>query len=263
MNEEFKYVKLEIRERAAWIILNRPEVHNALSAALLNELGVAVANAASNKEIRVIVLTAEGEQAFSSGADLKDGFNETEKTLGDRLRANYEPVIEGIRSCPKPVICRMNGLAAGAGMSLALACDLVIAADHAYMTELFVGIGLMPDAGSMFFLPRLVGMQKAFELISTGRKVQMPEAEKLGLVNKIVPFNELDDAVGQLVSYYAQAPTMAIGLMKKALNVSYESSLREMLDLEAEGQTACGFSNDFGEGVMAFLQKRKPDFKGR
>jgi 2-(1,2-epoxy-1,2-dihydrophenyl)acetyl-CoA isomerase len=157
----------------------------------------------------------------------------------------------------------MNGIAAGAGMSLALACDMIIANKDAYMSELFVGIGLMPDAGSMYFLPRIVGMQKAFELCSTGRKVYMEEALNIGLVTKIVPYEALDEAINELTEYYKTAATKSIGLMKKVLNQSYNSTVDDVLEQEAENQDILGKTHDFAEGVMAFLQKRKTNFKGK
>jgi 2-(1,2-epoxy-1,2-dihydrophenyl)acetyl-CoA isomerase len=184
-------------------------------------------------------------------------------SLGDSLRANYNPMIRAIRNAEKPVVCRMNGVAAGAGMSLALACDIIIANKDAYMSELFVGIGLMPDAGSMFFLPRIIGTQKAFELCSTGRKVFMEEALSIGLVTKVVPYEELENAVNELTDYYKTAPTKSIGVMKKVLNQSFNSSLEEILEQEAQQQDMLGKTHDFAEGVMAFLQKRKASFKGK
>ncbi|WP_304233035.1 enoyl-CoA hydratase/isomerase family protein [Jiulongibacter sediminis] len=260
---DYQNIILEIDGPKAKICLNRPEVFHALNASILEELASAFQELGENETIRVITLTATGAEAFCSGADLKEGMANAGRPLGEILAENYEPLIIGIRECPKPVICQMNGIAAGAGMSLALACDLIIANDKAYMTELFVGIGLMPDAGSMYFLPRLVGVQKAFELCSTGRKIYMEEALQLGLVSKVAPENELEATVNQLTDYYASAPTVAIAQMKKVLNLTYESSLQQMLASEAKGQTRCGFTEDFGEGVMAFLQKRKPEFKGK
>jgi 2-(1,2-epoxy-1,2-dihydrophenyl)acetyl-CoA isomerase len=157
----------------------------------------------------------------------------------------------------------LNGMAAGAGMSLALACDMIIANKNTYLSELFVGIGLLPDAGSMYFLPRMIGTLKTFELCSTGRKVFMDEALQLGLVNKTVDSAFLEEEVEKMADFYAKAATKSIGLMKNILNKSFENNLEGVLNLEAEGQTQCGFSNDFIEGVMAFLQKREPDFQGK
>ncbi|MFT7436498.1 MAG: 2-(1,2-epoxy-1,2-dihydrophenyl)acetyl-CoA isomerase [Psychromonas sp.] len=259
---DYQFINFELGTAICRITLNRPKVFNALHGGILKEIAHAVETASKNEAVRAVLLTGTGKKAFCSGADLKDGGAMTGKPLGEILKESYEPVIYGIRNCPKPVVCKLNGVAAGAGMSLALACDIVIADEKTYMTELFVGIGLLPDAGSMFFLPRIVGVQKAFEIFSTGRKIYMEEALSLGLITKAVPASELDDAVNELLDHYATAPTFAIGEMKKILNKTYESSLENILKMEADGQTKCGFSNDFGEGVMGFLQKRVPVFKG-
>ena len=244
------------------ISLNRPAVHNALSLDLIGEITAAIQEAEKDPTVRVIVLTGEGEKAFCSGADLKTAM-ESEKSAGEMLRDGYNPMIEALRNIPKPVICRLNGLAVGAGCSLALACDIIISIEDAYLSQMFVHIGLMPDAGASFFLPRLVGMARAFELASTGRKVYAPEAVQIGLINRSVTREKLEEAVEEAVSYYRNAPTQAIGAMKKVLNRSFESNLSEILNLEMENQDMLYKTRDAIEGISSFLQKKKPDYQGR
>lgn len=251
----------ELQAGICTITLNRPSVYNALSPQLIQEITKAFTQAGEDPSVRVVVLTGTGDNAFSSGADLKNGLNGM-SSLGESLRKNYNPMILSIRNLAKPVICKLNGVAAGAGCSLALACDVIIASETARMSQIFVNIGLIIDAGSSYFLPRLIGSQKAFELASTGRILEAQECLGLGLVNKVVPQNELDKVVAETALMYAQGATQAIGLIKKVLNQSYHSTLEQMLEIEAENQDQAGKTPDFIEGVTAFLQKRKANFKG-
>ena len=168
-----------------------------------------------------------------------------------------------MRNLPKPIVCRLNGVAAGAGCSIALACDIIVAAEEATLIEVFINIGLVPDSGSSYFLPRAIGMLKAFELCSMGTRVKAKEAVDMGLVNKVVPIDQLDAAVKEYVDYYAKAPTKSIGLIKKMLNKSATATLDDMLEYEAYAQEIAGSSEDYKEGVSAFLEKRKPGFKGK
>ena len=257
----FNHINYEIKDGICTITLNRPEVYNALNPALIQEITQAFTEAGKDKVVRVVVLTGTGDKAFCSGADLKSGMNNT-TSLGDSLRSGYNPMILSIRNLAKPVICKLNGIAAGAGCSLALACDVIIASEAARMSQIFVSIGLIIDAGSSYFLPRLIGSQKAFELASTGRIVEAKECLELGLVNKVVPINELDMVVNQTAKMYAKSATQAIGLIKKVLNQSSESTLEQMLELEAINQDIAGKSDDFIEGISAFLGKKSPNFKG-
>ena len=250
------------------ITLNRPQVYNALSPGLIHNITAAVEAAGADEQVRVVVLTGAGDKAFSSGADLKEGAGQAAisggpLTLGDSLRNTYNPMIRAMRNLPKPIIGRVNGVAAGAGCSLALACDVILCADEAYFSQIFVNIGLMPDAGSTFFLPRLIGSQRAFDLCSTGRRVYGPEAAQLGLASRSVPMAELDAAVDAVVGYYATAPTRAIGAMKVVLNQSLYSDLDTMLEQEADNQDRLGQTADVAEGIGAFLMKKKANFSGK
>ncbi len=258
----------ETRDGVCRITLNRPHVYNALSPGLIRDITSAVEVAGADDTVRVVVLTGAGDKAFCSGADLKEGFANAAASggqlkLGESLRNGYHPMIRAIRNLAKPVVGCINGVAAGAGCSLALACDVIMCADEAYFSQIFVNIGLLPDAGSTFFLPRLVGPQRAFELSSTGRRVYGPEAMQIGLVNRSVPAGDLDRAVDEVVAYYATAPTRAIGAMKQVLNQSLYSDLDHQLEQEAENQNVLGQSADATEGIGAFLTKRKANFSGR
>lgn len=258
----FEFLKYEVKDGVGTITLNRPEVYNALNDGITYELQDVFKQIKRDNEVRVVVLTGEGK-AFCSGQDLKASSGEEKRSFIQSLHKRYNPIIRAMRELPKPIICRLNGVAAGAGCSMALACDLIVAAEESMMTEVFINIGLVLDSGSSYFLPRLVGSVKAFELSTMGSRIKGPEAYELGLVNKVVPLNELDAAVKEYTDYYANAPTKAIGLMKKMLNKSGNASLDEMLDYEAYCQEIAGSSEDYKEGVNAFLEKRKAQFKGK
>jgi 2-(1,2-epoxy-1,2-dihydrophenyl)acetyl-CoA isomerase len=258
---DLQFLKYSVDQGIATITLNRPDVYNALNDGITFELQDALKAATKDKTVRVAVLTGEGK-AFCSGQDLKDAPGTGNKTFMDSLLKRYNPIIRLIREMPKPVLCRLNGVAAGAGCSIALACDLIVAAEEATLIEVFINIGLVPDSGSSWLLPRLVGTAKAFELCTRGTKLKAQEAHNLGIVSKVVPLAQLDEAINEYTSYYSQAPTKAIGLIKKMLNKASTSTLDEMLDYEAYCQEIAGGSADYKEGVEAFLQKRKPVFRG-
>ena len=258
----YEFLKYDNSNGIATITLNRPEVYNALNDGITYELQDVFKQVGKDDSVRVIVLTGEGK-AFCSGQDLKASSGQEKRSFIDSLHKRYNPIIRAMRNLPKPVICRLNGVAAGAGCSIALACDLIVAAEEAMMTEVFVNIGLVLDSGSSYFLPRLVGSAKAFELSTMGSRIKGKEAYELGLVNKVVPADQLDEAVKSYTDYYAQAPTKAIGLMKKMLNKSGNATLDEMLEYEAYCQEIAGNSEDYKEGVTAFLEKRKAEFKGK
>jgi 2-(1,2-epoxy-1,2-dihydrophenyl)acetyl-CoA isomerase len=258
----YQFLRYTVSEGVATITLNRPEVYNALNDEITFELQDAFKQVSKDAEVRVVVLTGEGK-AFCSGQDLKASSGETRRSFLDSLHKRYNPIIRAMRSLPKPIICRLNGVAAGAGCSIALACDMIIASEDASLIEVFINIGLVPDSGSSFFLPRLVGMAKAFELCAMGSKIKAADAASMGLINRAVPGEKLDEAVNEVVAHFAKAPTKAIGLIKKMLNKSAVSTLDEMLDYEAYCQEIAGNSADYREGVSAFVEKRKPAFSGK
>jgi 2-(1,2-epoxy-1,2-dihydrophenyl)acetyl-CoA isomerase len=257
----YQFLLFQQDKGIATISLNRPEVYNALNDEITFELQDVLKAVAKDDAVRVVVLTGEGK-AFCSGQDLKAGSGEKRSFL-DSLHKRYNPIIRAMRNLPKPIVCRLHGVAAGAGCSIALACDVIVAADEATLIEVFINIGLVPDSGSSYFLPRSIGMAKAFELCTMGNRVKAKEALELGLVNKVVSAEQLDHAVKEYVDYYAGAPTKAIGLIKKMLNKSMTSSLEDMLEYEAYAQEIAGSSHDYKEGVKAFLEKRKPVFLGK
>lgn len=258
----FQFLTFAVADGVATITLNRPEVYNALNDAITYELQDALKAAAKDEAVRMVVLTGAGK-AFCAGQDLKAVAGQEKRSFMESLHKRYNPIIRAMKSLPKPIVARVNGVAAGAGCSLALACDIIVASEEATLIEVFINIGLVPDSGSSYFLPRLVGMAKAFELCSMGSRVKAAEALQLGLINKVVPADQLDAAVKEYTDYFATAPTKAIGLIKKMLDKSTTSTLEEMLEYEAYCQEIAGTSKDYKEGVTAFLEKRKPAFEGK
>ena len=244
------------------LTLNRPERLNAATDSLLDALAAGLATAAADDEIRAVVITGAG-RAFCSGQDLKDGFERGAAVdIGRELREHYHPVIDGMRSLPKPVIAAVNGPAAGAGFSLALAADLRIAAESATFVQAFVRIGLIPDAGSTYFLPRVVGPARAAELMLLGDVVDAARAQEIGLVSRVVPDAELAATAQDLARRLAGGPR-ALAYIKEALALSAHNDLEGQLQVESRLQAAAATTSDFIEGVSAFLEKRPPRFTGR
>lgn len=258
----YQYLKYNVENGVATITLNRPDVYNALNDEITFEMQDAFKAVSKDENVRVVVLTGEGK-AFCSGQDLKAASGDQKRSFLQSLHKRYNPIISAMRSLPKPIVCRLNGVAAGAGCSIALACDIIIASEEATLIEVFINIGLVPDSGSSYFLPRLVGMAKAFEMCSMGTRVKAGEAASIGLINKSVPSDQLDATVKSYTDYFAKAPTKSIGLIKKMLSKSATSTLEEMLEYEAYCQEIAGSSLDYKEGVTAFLEKRKPEFSGK
>ena len=258
----YQDIKYSHHGPVATIKLNRPRVFNALNNRIKTELREVFEHLHDDDSVRVVVLTGEGE-AFCSGQDLKAARAEMEgSSYSETVRAYYNPLIMAMHTLNKPIVCGLNGIAAGAGCSLALACDIIVASEQSYLSELFIGIGLIMDSGSTYFLPRIVGRPKAFELATMGTRVGPKEALALGLVNEVVPNDQLDAAVQRYVDYYANAPTVAIGLIKQMLNQAGQRSLEEMLELEATNQDIAAATNDHAEGIQAFVEKRTPTFNG-
>lgn len=261
----YQTLLFEVNENIAKVTLNRPDAMNALSTDLATELIQVFESLSSNSEIRAVVLTATG-RAFSAGGDVKQMATVVGEDAPSKFRLAldvYHKLILLMRELPKPIIAAVNGVAAGAGFNLALACDVRIAAEAAKFSQAFIRIGLVPDFGGTFFLPRIVGWAKAMELMMTGELIDAEQAKQLGLVNLVVKNDELDTTAGFFAKQAAELPTSAIGRLKKLLDASYSSSLSEQLELEAQMQMECSATEDFVEGVKAFVGKRQAKFKGK
>ncbi|KON88649.1 enoyl-CoA hydratase [Sporosarcina globispora] len=256
----FETVKYEVANGVAWITLNRPDKLNAFTEQLNKEVQQSIKQASGDKEVRCLVITGEG-RAFCSGQDLQ-GVNE-DMDHGEVLRRFYNPMVLELHKCKKPVIAAVNGVAAGAGMSLALACDFRLLSDKASFLEAFIHVGLVPDAGNLYFLPKLIGHAKAMELAVLGEKVNAQEAKELGLATKVIPMEKWQDEITAFAERLASMPTAAIAIIKKNLKASWESTLEESLERDAQGQRLAGLTLDHKEGVSAFMQKRRPVFQGK
>lgn len=255
-------IELNIENKVAYIKLNRPDVFNSFNREMALSLQNVLDNCANDENVRAIVLTGNGK-AFCAGQDLKE-VTSPELNPGFRkiLEEHYNPIIQKIRNIEKPIIAAVNGVAAGAGANIALACDIVVASELASFIQAFSKIGLIPDSGGTFFLPRLIGFQKASALMMLGDKVSALEALNMGMIYKIFPVGIFDEEVKSLAENLAQMPTKAIGLTKRLLNQSITNNLEQQLALESDLQIEASSSYDYNEGVTAFVEKRKPEFKG-
>ena len=243
------------------IALNRPEAYNAFTRELHGELHEALTGEAADPAVRAVVVIGAGK-AFCAGQDIRE-FSELPGSIGAALEETYHPNVRAIRALGKPVIAAVNGAAAGAGLSLAVACDLRVASDAAVFVPGFVGIGLVPDSGGTWFLHRLLGFSRAFEWMSSNRRLTAAEALEWGLVSEVIPAGVFDDRVAELAATWAALPTRAVAGTKRLFEHAYGASLEEQLAAEAEEQESATGTDDFREGVAAFLEKRPPSFSGR
>lgn len=244
------------------LTLNRPEKFNSFNREMALAVQAALDEAHNNDDIRCVVLTGAGK-AFCAGQDLAEATDPQGPELEDIVAQHYNPIILRIRQLEKPVIAVVNGVAAGAGANIALACDIVLAAQSAAFIQAFSKIGLIPDSGGTYFLPRLIGLQRAAALMMTGDKITAAEAEQMGMIYRAVPDAQLAPIAAELATTLAQMPTVALGLTKRALNKTFQHTLQAQLELEKDMQTKAGTTEDFKEGVNAFLEKRKPAFQGK
>ena len=250
----------EMRGNVLWLTLNRPETINAFSGELLTQLKAAFDAVATDDAVRAIVVRG-ADRGFTSGQDLK-AFGAQGISVREGL-GFYTRLVQSMTACEKPIIASIHGAAAGAGMSFALACDYRIAADNAVLTTGFSRIGLIPDCAMPYTLPRIVGYAKAFELATLSPRMSAAECLALGLLNKVVPMDHLEAETTAIAEQFAGGPTRTYGLIKRALRLSSQSSLEEMLELEAEIQDLASQTTDHQEGVKAFFEKRQPEYRGK
>jgi 2-(1,2-epoxy-1,2-dihydrophenyl)acetyl-CoA isomerase len=259
MSEE-QTVLYAVNDSIATIMLNRPQVFNAFTERLHRDLRDALRQAERDNAVRCIVLTGAGK-AFCSGQDIKDIPLDGSRSLGDSVRNNYNQLALKLRSIPKPIIAAVNGVAAGAGFSMALACDFRVAVDSARFVAAFANIGLVPDTGMTYFLPRLIGHARAVELCMLGGTIDAPTAYGYGMLNAVASPEEFPSKVQEWAERLANGPATALSLMKRSFELSLNTTLDKVLDYEAQAQQIAGSSAEYAEGVQAFREKRKPKFK--
>lgn len=255
-------IQLKTENNIATITLNRPEVFNSFNRDMASNLRNTLDTCEADDNVRALVLTGNGK-AFCAGQDLQEVTDPGLHPGFQRILDDYNTIILRLRNIEKPIIAAVNGVAAGAGANIALACDIVVASEAAGFIQAFSKIGLIPDSGGTFFLPRLIGFQKASALAMLGDKVSAAEAERLGMIYKHFPAGTFEEEVNKLARKVANMPTKGLGLTKKALNKSLENDLEAQVTLEVSLQLEASETEDYNEGVNAFIEKRKPVFKGK
>ena len=252
-----------IEDNIAWITLNRPEKYNAVNKDLALTLQEALRVSRDNEEVRAIYLTGMGKKAFCTGQDLGEIVDPEGPELNRIVGDHFNPIVRLIREIEKPIVVAVNGIAAGAGANIALCCDVVVATESSYFLQAFSDIGLIPDSGGTYFLPRLVGFQKASALMMLAEKVSAADAEKMGMIYKYFADDSFENQAKAIVKKLAGKPTAGLGLTKRALNYSVHNDLDTQLGIEEQLQTTAGNTADYKEGVTAFVEKRKPTFTGK
>jgi 2-(1,2-epoxy-1,2-dihydrophenyl)acetyl-CoA isomerase len=259
---DYQFIKQHIEDSVMIITLNRPDALNSFIMPMAKELQHSLDEAAGNDKVRAIVLTGEG-RGFCAGQDLKEAIAENAPNIRTIVNETYNPIILKIRNIEKPVVCAVNGVAAGAGANIAFACDITVASSSSSFIQAFSKIGLIPDSGGTFFLPKLIGMQRATALMMLADKLTAEEAQSIGLIYKVFSPDEVFNEAMKLAKKLAQLPTVGLGLTKKALNAGLNNNLKDQLEVEAELQEKSAQSADHKEGVLAFLEKREPVFTGK
>lgn len=256
-----EHILFSVENNVAQITFNRPDVFNAMHHAMRQEILEALDTCKKNTDIRAVYLTGAGK-AFCAGEDLQEVVDPEGPTLNQIITSGYNPMVLAIRTLEKPVVCAVNGVAAGAGANIALACDITVAAFSASFTQAFSKIGLIPDSGGTWTLPRLVGMQRATALMMLSDKISATEAAAMGMIWKVFPDESFAAESRRIAETLAHMPTKGLGMTKLALNQSFANDFEAQLTVEDALQSAAGQTHDYREGVAAFLEKRKPTFKG-
>lgn len=257
----YLHIKFDLSDAVAIITLSRPEVLNSFNRAMAMEMQDALDLCANDGKIRAVYVTGAG-RAFCAGQDLAEATAENAPPIAQIVREHYNPIIKKIRTLEKPVVCGVNGVAAGAGANIALACDIVVASENASFIQSFSNIGLIPDSGGTFFLPRLVGLQRATAMMFLADKVAADKAQQIGMVYKVFSDDILQQEALAIATKLSEMPTKGLGLTKRALNQSLFNTLEDQLDIEEKLQSQAASTRDNKEGINAFLEKRKPVFKG-